>query len=73
MSKLTTAQRLVLLVAASGNVMPRDPLIPTGIYRSLIHPHRYLRAIGEGYIITKEGREAIRTRGKPSDLLEAAE
>jgi hypothetical protein len=72
MSKLTTPQRLVLLVAANGSIMERDPLIPTGIYRSLVHPHGMLRAAGSGYVITKEGREAIRTR-RPDRMLEAAE
>ena len=73
MTKLTTPQRLTLLVAASGGVMARDPLVPTGIYRSLVHPHGYLKAVGEGYVITKEGREAVRTRSTPKTLLDAAE
>jgi hypothetical protein len=77
--KLTTAQRLVLLVAANGTVMPRDPQIPTGIYRSLVHPHGLLRTYGNGYVITPEGKEAIRVRRSKNpaltddDVLEAAE
>lgn len=72
-TRLTTAQRLVLLVAANGSVMVRDPQIPTGIYRSLVHPHRMLRAVRNGYVITTEGREAIRSNSMPDDLMEAAE
>ncbi len=71
-TKLTTPQRLVLLVAANGSVMERDPHIPTGIYRSLVHPHGMLRVAGSGYVITKEGREAIRVRAS-HDIAEAAE
>jgi hypothetical protein len=70
--KLTTPQRLVLLVAANGSVMERDPHIPTGIYRSLVHPHGMLRLVKDGYVITNEGREAIRYK-RGDDLLEAAE
>jgi hypothetical protein len=70
--KLTTAQRLVLLVAANGSVMVRDPLVPTGIYRSLVHPHGMLRTVRNGYVITTEGRAAI-GQGFNDDMLEAAE
>lgn len=71
--KITTAQRLVLLLAAPGAVIQRDPHIPVGIYRSLVHPHRMLRAAGGGYVITTEGRAEIGQEFNSDEMLEAAE
>lgn len=56
---LTIPQRLVLLLAANGSVIERDPYVPTGIYRSLVHPHGMLRHVKDGYVITTEGRAAL--------------
>jgi hypothetical protein len=71
--QLSPAQRLLLLLAASGRVIERDPYVPAGIYRSLVHPHRMLRQIGGGYVITTEGRLAIGQQFNSDEMLEAAE
>ena len=72
-TKLTTNQRLLLHAAASGSIIERDPLVPTGIYRSLVYPHGMLRQVDGGYVITTEGRRAIGQLIDDGDMQEAAE